>query len=78
MDTLVTENIAVRYKLKLLEQQLLTSKKELEEVKQRLQDVEGRHGDLEQYIHKFNLVMHGIPEREEEDNVENVISLEIF
>ena len=31
--------------------------------------------DLEQYTRKFNLVIHGIPERQEEDNVENVISL---
>ena len=78
VDTLVTENIAyiaVKSKLKLLEEQVLTSKKELEELKQRLYDVEGSHDDLEQYIRKFNLVIHGIPEREEEDNVENVINL---
>ena len=31
--------------------------------------------DLEQYTRKFNLVIHGIPERQEEDNIENVISL---
>ena len=54
---------------------MLTLKKELEEVKQRLYDAEGSHNDLEQYIRKFNLVIHGIPERQEEDNVENVISL---
>ena len=53
----------------------MTLKKELEEVKQRLYDAEGSHNDLEQYIRKFNLVIHGIPERQEEDNVENVISL---
>ena len=47
----------------------------MEQVKQRLYDVEGSHDDLEQYTRKFNLVMHGIPEREEEDNVENVINL---
>ena len=75
VDTLVTENIAVNSKLKLLEEQVLTSKKELEEVKQRLYDAEGSHDDLEQYTRKFNLVIYGIPERQEEDNVENVISL---
>ena len=76
VDSLVTENIAVKSKLQLLEEQLLTSKKELEEVKRRLYDVEGSHDDLEQYTRKFNLVIHGIPEREEEeDNVENVIIL---
>ena len=36
---------------------------------------EGSHDDLEQYTRKFNLVIHRIPERQEEDNVENVISL---
>ena len=75
VDALVTENIAVKSKLKLLEEQVLTSKKELEELKQRLYDAEGSHDDLEQYTRKFNLVIHGIPEREEEDNVQNVISL---
>ena len=74
VDTLVTENIAVNSKLKLLEEQALTLK-ELEEVKQRLYDAEGSHDDLEQYTRTFNLVIHGIPERQEEDNVENVISL---
>lgn len=38
VDNLVTENIAVNSKLKLLEEQVLTSKKKLEEVKQRLYD----------------------------------------
>ena len=75
VDTLVTENIAVNSKLKLLEEQALTLKKELEEVKQRLYDAEGSHDDLEQYTRTYNLVIHGIPERQEEDNVENIISL---
>ena len=65
------------YRLKFLEEQVhvLTSKKELEEVKQRLYDVEGIHDDLEQYTRKFNLVVHRIPELEEEDCVENIINL---
>ena len=75
VDYLVTENIAVKSKLKLLEEEVIMSKKELELVKQRLYDVEGSHDDLEQYTRKLNLVIHGIPEREEEDNVENVIYL---
>ena len=78
VDTLVTENIAVNSKLKLLEEQGLTLKKELEEVKQRLYDAEGSRDDLEQYTRKFNLVIKGIPERQEEDHVENFISLGII
>ena len=62
VDTLVTENIAVNSKLKLLEEQVLTLKKELEEVKQRLYDSEDSYDDLEQYTRKFNLVIHGIRE----------------
>ena len=62
-------------KLKLLKEQALTLKNELEEVKQRIYDAEGSHDDLERYTRKFNLVIHGIPECQEEDNVENVISL---
>lgn len=54
VDNLVTENIAVNSKLKLLEEQVFTSKKELEEVKQRLYDVKDSHDDLEQYTRKFN------------------------
>ena len=46
----------------------------MEEVN-RLYDAESSHDDLEQYKRKFNLVIHGILERQEEDNVENVISL---
>ena len=53
-------------KLKLLEEEVIMSKKELEQ---------GSHDNLEQYTRKFNLVIHGIPEREEEDNAENVINL---
>ena len=75
VDNLVAENIIANSKLKLLEGQVLTSKKELEEVKQRLHDVEGSHDDLEQYTLKFNLMIHDVPEREEGDNVENVINL---
>ena len=51
----------------------MTSKKEPEEVKQGLYEVEDSHDDLEQYTRKFYLVAHGITERE--DNVENVINL---
>ena len=75
VDSLCTENIALKSKLKLLEEAVKTSKKELEQVKQRLYDVEGSHDDLEQYTSKFNLVIHGIPKREEDVNVENVINL---
>ena len=75
VDSLVTENIAVKSKLKLLEEEAITSKKELEQVKGRLYAAEGSHDDLEQYTRKFNLVIHAIPEWEEEDNVENVIFL---
>ena len=42
-DTLATENIAVNSKLKFLEERVLTLKKELEEVKQRLYDADGSH-----------------------------------
>ena len=73
VGTLVRENIAVKSKLKLLEEQALTSKKELEDLKQRLYDAKGSHDDLEQYTRKFNLVIHGIPERKQQDKVDNVI-----
>ncbi|RMX53789.1 hypothetical protein pdam_00000488 [Pocillopora damicornis] len=63
VHNLVTENVAVDCKLKLLKELVLTFKKELEEVKQRLDDVEGSHDDLEQYIRKFNLIIHEIPKR---------------
>ena len=44
-------------------------------MEQRLDDAEGRHDDLEQDTRQFCLVIHGISEREAEDNVENVIEL---
>ena len=69
-DNLVTENIAVNSKLKLLEDQLRRSWRKFN----RLYGVEGSHDDLDQYTRKFNLMIHGILEREE-DNVENVINL---
>ena len=45
VDTLVTKNRAINSKSRLLKEQVLTSK-ELEEVTQRLYDVEGSHDDL--------------------------------
>ena len=44
-------------------------------MERRLDEAEVRHDDLEQYTSKFNLVIHGIFEREHEDNAENVIEL---
>ena len=34
---------------------------------ERLEDIEARHDELEQYTRKFNLVIHGIAEVGEED-----------
>ena len=78
VDTLVKENDGLKSKVKYLEDQISTSKKELENMEVRLNDVETDHDDLEQYTRKFNLVIHGIPEQKEEDNVENVIKLGQF
>ena len=75
VDFLVKENKGLKSKVKYLEEQVKASKKELEDMEQRLDEVEAKHNDLEQYTRKFNLVIHGIPEREEEDNIENVIKL---
>ena len=75
VDFLVKENKGLKSKVKYLEEQVKASKKELEDMEQRLDEVEAKHDDLEQYTRKFNLVIHGIPECEEEDNIENVIKL---
>ena len=72
VNFLVKENKGLKSKVKYLEEQVKASKKELE---QRLDEVEAKHDDLEQYTRKFNLVIDGIPKREEEDNIENVIKL---
>ena len=44
-------------------------------MERRLDEAEVRHDNLEQYTRKFNPVIHGISEREDEDNVENVMEL---
>ena len=44
-------------------------------MERRLDKAEVRHGNLERYTRKFNLVIHGISEREDENNVENVMEL---
>ena len=44
-------------------------------MERRLDEAEVSHDNLEQYTRKFNLVIHGISEREYEDNAENVIEL---
>ena len=75
VDTLVKENNGLKRGVKSLEEQLLESKKEVEELDERLNDIEANHDDLEQYTRKFNLVIHGIPEHEEEDNVANIVTL---
>ena len=74
VDTLVKENKGLKSKVKSHEEQLLESKKEVEELDERLNDIEARHDDLEQYTRKFNLVIHGLPELEEEDNVATVVT----
>ena len=75
VESVLKENKGLKSKVKLLEDDLSKSKAYSKEMEQRLDDVEGRHDDLEQYTRKFNLVIHGISEREDEDNVENVIEL---
>ena len=75
VESLVQENKGLKSKMKLLEEEASAAKKDLKEVKERLCEVEASHGDLEQYSRKFNLVIQGIQEREEEDNVENIIKL---
>ena len=44
---------------------------------ERLNDIEARHDELEQYTRELNLVILGIPEHEDqlEDNVANVVTL---
>jgi len=69
------ENKSLKSKVKSLEDDLSKSKGHSKEIEQRLDDVEARHNNLEQYTRKFNLVIHGIAEREKEDNAENVIEL---
>ena len=76
VDTLVKENNGLKSRIKSLEEQLLESKKEVKELDERLNDFEAKHDDLEQDTRKFNLVIHGIPEHEKEDNVANVVTLE--
>ena len=44
-------------------------------MERRLGEAEVKHDNLEQYTRKFNLVIHGISEREDEDNAANVIEL---
>ncbi|XP_078374344.1 uncharacterized protein LOC144657857 [Oculina patagonica] len=75
VDILVKENKGLKSKVKSLEDDLSKSKEYSKEMELRLDDIEARHDDLEQYTRKFNLVIHGISEREDEDNVENVIEL---
>ena len=72
---LIQENLGLKSKVKTLENQVLKSKTACEELEQRVGELEIKHDDLEQYTRKFNLEIHGIPEREEEDNVENVMKL---
>ena len=69
------QNESLKSKVKSLEDDLSKSKAHSKEIEHRLDNVEARHDDLEQYTWKFNLVIHGIAEREKEDNAENIIEL---
>ena len=75
VDSFVKENKGLKTKVKSLVEQLLESKKEVEELDERHNGIEARYDELEQYTQKFNLIIHGIPENEEEDNVANVVTL---
>ena len=74
-DILVGENKILTSKVKSLEDDKLKSRTKLKDMEQRLDEAEVSHDNLEQYTRKFNLVIHGISEREYEDNAENVIEL---
>jgi len=71
VDTLVEENKILTSKVKSLENDKLKSKTKLKDMERRLDEAEVKHDDSEQYTRKFNLVIHGISEREDEDNVKN-------
>ena len=75
VDILVEENKILTSKVKSLEDDKLKSRTKLKDMERRLDEAEERHDNLEQYTRKFNLVIHGISEREDEDNAENVIEL---
>ena len=75
VEEIIQDNKDLKSEVKTLENQVLKSKSEREELVQRVGELEIKHDDLEQYTCKFNLEIHGIPEREEEDKVENIIKL---
>ena len=72
---LLEENKFLTSKVKSLEDDKLKSKTKFKDMERRLDEAEVRHDDLEQYTRKFNLVIHGISEKVDEDNAENVIEL---
>ena len=72
---LLEENKFLTSKVKSLEDDKLKSKTKFKDMERRLDEAEVRHGDLEQYTRKFNLVIQGISEKVDEDNAENVIEL---
>ena len=53
----------------------MKSRTKLKDMERRLDEAEVKHDNLEPYTRKFNLVIHGISEREEEDNAANIIEL---
>ena len=75
VDILVEENKILTSKVKSLEDDKLKSKTKLKDMERRLDEAEARHDDLEQYTRKFNLVIHGISEKEDVDSAEDVIEL---
>ena len=68
VQDLTTENKSLKAKCERLEN-------DYEDLEQRLFEVENKQDELEQYTRKFNLEIHGIPEREEEDNMASLIKL---
>lgn len=74
VEKISQENKDLKSEVKTLANQVLKSKTEHEELVQRVGEVEIKYDNLEQYTHKFNLDIHGIPEQEE-GNVENIIKL---
>ena len=75
VDILVEENKILTSKVKTLLDDKMKSKTKLKDMERRLDEAEARHDDLEQYTRKFNLVIHGISEKEDVDSAEDVIEL---
>ena len=75
INTMAQNNRGLQQKVDLLQSKLTSIEEGKTKMEKAITDITLMHDDLEQYTRKFNLEIYGVPEEEEENVEESILSL---